>query len=260
MIDLHSHILPGVDDGAQSLEESFALAQEAVENGITTLFATPHHLNGIYTNHRQDVLDLVQFFQGEIEKQGIPLKVLPGQEVHIYGEIVQDLGGDSLLTYNDEQKYLLLELPYHDVPPFVDRVIYEILIQGVVPIIPHPERNRRIRKQPDLLYKLVRRGALSQLTAASLTGAFGNEVQKFSLQCIEYGLAHLIASDAHRVGRRGFHIKAAYRVLERQFGPQVEYDFKKAAEKVGRGEELYVAPPERIPVKRSWFFSWLKRR
>ncbi|GGK34060.1 tyrosine protein phosphatase [Caldalkalibacillus thermarum] len=259
MIDLHSHILPGVDDGAQSLTDSFALAKEAVNNGITTLFATPHHLNGVYTNHKQDVLDLVDYLQAEIDKQGIPLTILPGQEVHIYGEIVKDLQLNTLLTYNDQQKYLLLELPYDHVPAFVDRVIYEILLQGIIPIIPHPERNRKIREHPDLLYKMVKQGAMSQITAASLVGKFGFEVQKFSLQCVEHGLAHVIASDAHRAGKRGFYMQEAYQELDRQFGSQVVYEFKQTAERIAKGQEVYVEPPQRIQKKRSWF-SFLKRR
>jgi protein-tyrosine phosphatase len=258
MIDIHCHILPGVDDGAQTVEDSIALAQEAVDNGITTIIATPHHRNGIYTNEKLNVLQKVDELQMKLDERNISLKILPGQEVHVYGEILEDLSNKQLLTLNHTQKYILLELPYDHIPRFMDQLIFDIQMLGIVPIIPHPERNAKLREHPELLYKMVKRGALSQVTAASLLGKFGKEPQKFSLQCIEHHMCHLIASDAHRAGKRGVILREAYDAIEKKLGSSISSQFERNAEKVAEGKEFYVDPPEKIEKKRS-LFGFLRR-
>ena len=261
MIDLHSHVLPDLDDGAQHLEDSLALAREAVDSGVTVLYATPHHRNGVYNNEKEDIIQCVDYLQQQLDAQGISVQILPGQEIHVYGEIVEDIKQDRILTYNNEGKYILLELPYDQVPSSIERILYEIQLLGITPIIPHPERNQAIRKHPGRLYDMVKRGALTQLTAASILGKFGRDVQRFSLQCIEHNLSHLIASDAHRAGRRGIVIAEAYRFIEKQYGAYVSQQLKRNADTIHQGEDVYVDPPERIErKKKSKFFSLFRGR
>jgi protein-tyrosine phosphatase len=256
LIDLHCHILPGVDDGAQTLEDSLAMAREAVANDIKTIIATPHHYNGIYMNHKEEVVKKVEELQHELDKENIPLSILPGQEVHLYAELVNDLKNKNLLTLND--KYMLLELPYNQIPQMTVQMIYEIQLQGIVPIIPHPERNVTLREHPNLLYQMIKRGALSQITAASITGKFGREIQKFSLQCIEHNLCHFISSDAHRAsGKRSFYLKEAYSVITKEFGLSIAEQFIRNAKMVIEGADIGVESPYKIEKKP--LFSFLRK-
>jgi protein-tyrosine phosphatase len=248
LIDLHCHILPGVDDGAQTLEDSIAMARQAVANDISTIIATPHHFNGIYTNHREEVVKKVEELQQELDKEHIQLKILPGQETHIYAELINDIKKQKLLTIND--KYMLVELPYNEVPRITTQMIYEIQLQGIIPIIPHPERNIKLRKHPNLLYHMVKRGALSQVTAASIIGKLGKEVQKFSFQCIEHNLCHFISTDAHRVsGKRSFYLKEAYTVIGNKFGLGIAEQFKENAKLIIEGVDIGIDSPYRIEKK-----------
>ncbi|GAA0367776.1 tyrosine-protein phosphatase [Bacillus horti] len=259
MIDIHSHILYGVDDGPRTLGESLELAAEATANGIRQIIATPHHKNGVYDNPKQSVLELVEEFQRELDRQQIPLTVYPGQEVHVYDSILEDIHNHELLTLDKHHKYLLLELPNDSVPPFMEELLYDIQLLGVTPIIPHPERNVAIRKRPSMLYQMIRKGALAQITAASVVGKFGKGIQKFSFQCIEHNLCHMIASDAHKAGKRGFHLQDAYKVIRKKFGIDVEHQLLRNTEWMMNGVDMYVNPPQKIERK-STLATLLKRK
>jgi protein-tyrosine phosphatase len=258
LIDIHCHILPGVDDGPETLDDSIALAQEAVSNGMTTIIATPHHRNGVYINEKDTVVKQVDQLQLELDSRNIFLKILPSQEIRVYAELIDDLKNHQLLTLDEKYKYILLELPYDQVPINMNQLIYEIQLLGLIPIIPHPERNLQLREQPNLLYQMLKIGALSQLTAASMIGKFGKEVQKCSIQCIEHNLCHFIASDAHKAGKRGIYLKEAYDFITKKFGSGLSYQLKENAEKVVDGLDIYVDPPYKIERKKS-LFGFLRR-
>jgi protein-tyrosine phosphatase len=245
-----------MDDGPKTLEGSLALAREAIDNGVTTIMATPH-LNGAYINDKEKILAEVERFQVELDQLDIQLTILPGQEVHVYGNLIEDLKRNQLLTCNSQEKYMLLELPHDHVPKFIDQMIFEIQLLGIIPIIPHPERNLAIREHPILLYQMVKRGALVQLTAASIIGILGKQVQKFTRQCMQHNLCHLVASDAHRVGTRGVSLKEAYDHISGDFSPSYVDQLQENARKVTIGDDIYVDPPKKIEKKS--FFNFLKR-
>jgi protein-tyrosine phosphatase len=254
---MHCHILPDTDDGAQSIEDSIAMAKEAVANGIKTIIATPHHFNGIYTNHKEEVYRRVEEFQLELDKLNIPLVILPGQEIHIYSELVSDLRNNRLITHHN--KYMLLELPNNEVPHVTTQMIYEIQLQGIAPIIPHPERNDKIREHPNLLYQMVKKGALSQITAGSIIGKFGKEVQKFTFQCIESNLCHLVSSDAHRSsGKRSFYLSEAYSLIAKEFSLSTAEQLKLNAKMVSEGFDIVMDTPCKIESK-NFLFSFLRK-
>lgn len=249
MIDLHSHILPGLDDGAQTMEESIAMAKTAVEQGIDTIVATPHHLHTRYKNPKNLVLQKTAQLNEELFQEGVLLTVLPGQEVRLNGDI-EAFESDKILSINTDSGYVFLELPSHDVPHYAKKMIYDIQLLGYKPVIVHPERNRILRQQPDQLYNFVRNGAITQVTAASLVGKFGREVQKFAYQMIEFNLTHLVASDAHDTKKRGFFMKEAYNKVEKKFGTDMMYQFMENAHVILDGEMVYTDPPERIRTRK----------
>ncbi|MGG0788102.1 CpsB/CapC family capsule biosynthesis tyrosine phosphatase [Peribacillus simplex] len=236
MIDLHCHILPGVDDGSQNLQDSLAMANQAVKSGITHLFATPHHLNGKFENEKGNILECVTEFNKYLRQENIPLNVYPGQELRIHRELFHALERDEVLTLNNKGKYLLLELPSGHVPDYTREMIYELLVKDITPIIVHPERNRELIEGDNLLFQLVEEGALTQLTSGSITGLFGRKVKAFSEKIIEHNLAHFIATDAHNVELRGFSLKEAYETITKTFGINRTLYFKENAELLIRGE------------------------
>lgn len=257
MIDIHTHILPGVDDGAKDLATAVAMAREAEAEGIYVIVATPHHRNGVYVNEREDVERAVDALNEALRQEGVNVRVLPGQEVHVYGEVVDDVRAGRLLTIGGGGRYVLLELPHDHVPRFVDQMVYDLAVAGFVPVIPHPERNRQIREEPNHLYQLVKRGALTQLTAASVAGLFGKEVQKLCRQLVEHQLVHLIASDAHGPGKRGVHIAEAYEVLRAWTDDETAESFLQNAAAVVEGRDIYVPEPQKIVKRR--LFGWIRR-
>ncbi|WP_044747181.1 tyrosine-protein phosphatase [Bacillus alveayuensis] len=249
MIDLHCHILPELDDGAKHLTESLEMARKAVEEGITAIVATPHHKHERYENERDIVENRVKKLKLAIQKEGIPLNIAPGQEVRIYGDLLQDYKCEKVIGLNNSS-YILIEFPSNHVPRYAEQLLYDIEMKGLTPIIAHPERNTEIVQHPDLLYKLVKKGAIAQITAGSLVGRFGKKIQKFSLDIIEARLVHVIASDAHNVKNRSFHMQEAFNMVGKEFGSEAVYYFRENAEYIFQNEAIYKEQPERVKRKK----------
>jgi protein-tyrosine phosphatase len=250
MIDIHSHILPGIDDGAKTIYDSIDLAKQAVSEGIHTIIATPHHRNGKYDNVKSDILPLTKELNETFNKEGIDLTVLPGQECRIYGEILDDYHKGEILPLNHDSPYLFIEFPSSSIPRYAERLLYDIQVEGLTPIIVHPERNAEIVERPDKLYKFVQNGAATQLTASSLVGYFGKNIQKFSQQMIEANLAHFIASDAHNIKNRSFKMEEAMNFVEKKYGIDNVYYFTENAEMLVEGKTIYREIPEQIKKKK----------
>lgn len=252
MIDIHCHILPGVDDGAKHIGESINMAKEAVREGIHTIVATPHHKNRHWDNEKTFILDKVAELNQNLTNEGIPLTILPGQETRIYGEIIDDyLAGGKILTLA-ETSYLFIEFPSGHVPRYAEKVLYEIQTEGLIPIIVHPERNQEIIENPELLYKFVNGGALSQVTAGSICGYFGKKIRKFSHQLIEANLTHFVASDAHNVTSRSFKMVEAMDEVKKSYGFDMVYLFQENAELLVQEKNVYKEVPEKVVRKRFW--------
>ncbi|WP_301550541.1 tyrosine-protein phosphatase [Guptibacillus hwajinpoensis] len=250
MIDIHSHILPGIDDGAKSVEDSLAMARQAAEQGITKIVATPHNKNGTYDNGRGVILNEVQLLNESLQQEGIDLEILPGQENRIYGELVDDLQGDELLTVNQKGLYMLIEFPSSHLPRYANKLLFDLQVKGIIPIIVHPERNREIMENPERLYKLIKEGALSQLTGKSVTGEMGKKIQKFSFDLIQYNLAHFIASDAHNTINRPFDLRDAMETVGKEFGNSTRYMLQENAEDMIVGRMVAKELPEKIKKKK----------
>jgi protein-tyrosine phosphatase len=250
LIDIHSHILPGVDDGAQHLEDAISMAEAAVKEGITHLFATPHHRNGRYENEKHTILREAEFFNQELKKRKIPLHILPGQEIRLYQELINDLERDLLLPLNNEVKYLLIEFSSNNVPKYAADLFYELNLRDFRPIIVHPERNSEIIEKPELLYELIVAGAFTQVTANSIIGNFGKKIMKFTHDLIKANLAHFIASDAHNTTSRGFHLTQAYETIQKEYGIDTRYYLQENAEMVLKGESIFIEEPTIIKKKK----------
>ena len=203
MIDIHNHILIGLDDGSQSKEDTIALLKQAKEEGITDVIATPHHLSPQFDNYYEEIESKMNEILSLDEFNNLDIHIYPGQEIRISDQILPQLEKKQIIGLN-HSKYLLIELPSGHVPHYTGRLFFELQSKGYVPIIAHPERNKEISSNLDVLYGLINAGALSQLTTASLIGHQGKKIQKKCLDMIENNLTHFIASDAHHVEKRPF--------------------------------------------------------
>lgn len=253
MIDIHSHLLPGIDDGSENLNVSLQMARDAVADGVTHALMTPHHMNGRYVNHASDVIKLTVDFQTELNNANIPLTVFPSQEVRINGGLLSALDDGDILTTDEQGTYILIEFPSDDVPAFTMDILFQIQQRGLVPIIVHPERNTRLMKEPQLLNDMVSRGAYAQVTASSYVGTFGKAVTAFSEDIIANGLAHLFASDAHHIPGRKYNMRAAFDKLTKQYGQSMVNEFDNNARALVNGEPL--VRWHETPIKKKVFFS-----
>ena len=249
MIDIHCHILPGIDDGAKDLNESLEMARQAQAQGITRIVASPHHKNGSYENDLQSILTEVNLLNKELMREGIDLEILPGQEVRIYGEMEADLDVD-LLSVNNTGVYMLIEFPSSHLPRYANKLLFDLQLKGIVPIIVHPERNREIMEDPSKLYRLIKEGSLSQVTASSVTGRMGKKIKKFSLDLLSHDLAHFVASDAHNTTTRPFDLREAYEVVEKELGMSKRYQVQENPEEMVKGKMIDKDIPERIKKKK----------
>lgn len=256
MIDIHSHILPGIDDGPENLESSLNMARMAVADGTRAMVATPHTLNGLYLNKRKDVIEGVEAFNARLENESIALKVLPGSDVALSPELISAFDSGEVASINDNKTYLLAELPPHFIPENIYKIIFELRTRGITPVITHPEREESIIKKPEILVNLVERGCLSQLTAASISGVFGKRIKGFARHLLKHRLAHIIASDCHSPDGRPpgltMAVKEAAKLIGKDFATKMVNDFPLAVVE-GRGIDL----PRYIPFrKRRKFFFW----
>lgn len=250
MIDIHCHILPNVDDGSDNVEMSLSMARNAASEGITHIVATPHHRNGHYNNTKAEIISFVQALNDEIRQQGIPITILPGQETRVNGEMVEDYEDGNLLTLNNTERYIFVEFPTNDVPRYTKQLLFELQLKGLTPVIVHPERNRAIMENPNRLYRLVKDGSLTQVTAASVVGKFGKKIKELSMQLIEHSLTHFVASDAHNLTSRTFNMKAAYEEIEKEFDYDVADEFKINAKLLIEGKDIYAHEPVEVRKKK----------
>ncbi len=202
MIDLHAHILPGFDDGPRTREEALQMCRRAAEDGIKVILATPHALNGHSLVSTAQVYQAVTSLNTLLAEGEIDVIILPGADVHLDSCLIEKVREGQVLTVNNNRRYILLEFPATTVPASSEQILFQLMLQGVVPIITHPERNYVFQKEISCLERFVQQGALVQVTAMSLTGQFGREPQKSVVKMLKKGLVHVIASDAHSVAHR----------------------------------------------------------
>jgi protein-tyrosine phosphatase len=201
LIDLHTHILPGVDDGAENLASSVAMARLARADGITTIVATPHRNPWSYCSEPEHARRLLESVRDACRAADCDVEILLGGEAHIAPDLPDQLRQGIALTINDS-RYLLIEWPIDLFPPYSDQVIFDLQVRGIVPIIAHAERYRAVHRDTRFLVPLIERGVVVQVTAGSLLGDAGPVTRKVAETMLADNLAHLLASDSHSVTRR----------------------------------------------------------
>jgi protein-tyrosine phosphatase len=215
MIDIHCHILPGLDDGAESLDISLAMAEMAVADGVTHVVCTPHITPGVYHNTAGGIAAAVAALQAELDQRGIDLRLAAGADIHISPTLVADLHSGAAPTLAGSRA-MLFEPPHHVLPPRMDQAVARLIAAGYVPVITHPERLSWIENRYDLVVALSDMGAPMQVTAGSINGAFGRRPQYWAERMLDEGRVDIIASDAHNTRSRSPRLSHARdRVAER---------------------------------------------
>ncbi|NIM01275.1 MAG: capsular biosynthesis protein [Acidobacteria bacterium] len=202
MIDIHSHILPGIDDGVKTEDDAVEFARLALSDGIETIVATPHCKEGFFFNDRSKVLQEVEKLRARLATEGVGIRVEPGAEVHICPDLVQRIADGRAPTLMDNRRTLLLELSLSQYPVELENLVFELKLAGLEVVFAHPERIRYFQDDLSRYEAVIRQGATGQITSGSILGVFGTDVGDFSEELLTKGLVHVIASDAHNTRGR----------------------------------------------------------
>ncbi len=201
MIDLHCHMLPKIDDGPKSLEESITMAKIAVNDGIKILACTPHIYQGIYNNTAEKIKKATLAFQKVLDEEKIPLTLVYASDTHIHPNLIEEIRSGKVPTFNGG-RYLLLEPTHHIAPLNFEGYVVKMLEEGFVPIITHPERLTYIEKFYHVMTRLIQKGAWMQITASSFSGRFGELAKRYAFRFLVEGKIAILASDAHSIKHR----------------------------------------------------------
>ena len=216
-VDIHCHLVPGIDDGAQTWDDTLAMARMAVADGITTIVCTPHQLGTFAHNDGASIRERVKEVQRFLEEHEVPLRVLPGADVRIEAGMVRRVLSGEVVSLADHRRHLLLELPHELYIP-LERLLEELSSAGITGILSHPERNQGILARADVVRPLVEAGCLMQITAGSILGAFGPGVQQFCDWILAEKLVHFVSTDAHGTKSRRPLLRAAFDHVARVAG------------------------------------------
>lgn len=254
MIDLHCHLLPGIDDGSPDMPTSLAMARAAVADGIVTTACTPHIFPGRYDNTRQTIEWSAQALRRALSEENIQLQIVIGADTHLVPGLLDRLRSGEVPTLAGSD-YLLLEPAHHVIPRDFEQSVDELLTAGYLPIITHPERLSWIGDYYEVFKRLSERGAWMQITAGSLTGRFNSEARYWGEKMLDDGLVHLLATDAHGTGKRPPLLAEGRRAAERWVGAEearrLVIDRPQAIIE-HRMPDSTPAPSGKLPGRRGW--------
>lgn len=204
MIDIHCHLLPGIDDGPSTLAESVAMAKLAVVNGITHVVTTPHIHAGRWDNNASIIKTLATDFKRALLEENVPLFVGEAAEVRVGAEVMEQINRRKIpfLGRWEGKKVMLLEMPHSHIPVGIEQMVVWLIDRNILPMIAHPERNKDIHRRPEKIEPLIELGCLFQLTAGSVVGQFGQPSKQRAWELLERGVVTVLASDAHNLRRR----------------------------------------------------------
>ena len=197
MIDIHSHIIPNVDDGARSVEETFNILKEAQEAGFTDVILTSHFLLNYYETNAQELIFWKEKLQEVLKKQGTKINLHSGMEIYITNQMEELLENKKILTLANS-RYMLIELPLATNVKYFDYVVYYIEAKGIKPIIAHPERYKCVQKDPDIVEEYIEKGCLIQCNYGSIVNLYGREAEKTIKTLLKKNQVHFLGSDVHR--------------------------------------------------------------
>ena len=252
MIDIHCHILPNVDDGSESLEESIEMAKIAESEGITRIVNTSHcHFDFKYKKGNELKLELEKFNQ-VLKEENINIEVLLGNELYYTSDLIERFNELDFFSMNNS-KYILMEFSPINFPKNIEDVIYEIKIRGYIPIIAHAERYKQVQEDVNIMLDCIKEGALIQVNASSILGKNGENVEDTSKKLLDNNMVHFVATDAHSSNRRRPLIKDSYNYILKNYGKEVsEKLFIENPTSVIENRDISILNPTKYEEKRSF--------
>lgn len=248
MVDVHCHLLPGIDDGAPDLEAALAMAAMQVDQGVDTVVVTPHQLGAFAHNSGEDIRARTAALQEELDRRQIPLRLLPGADVRIDDGMVEGLVSGEVVSLADRRRHVLLELPHELYFP-LEPVLDALAARGMVGVLSHPERNAGLLARHEVVESLVERGCLMQVTAGSLSGTFGPSSRSMAEWMASRGLLHFLATDSHSPQRRRPRLREAFEAASLLAGEEAAARWCRTNPRaVADGGEV---APGATPVRRS---------
>ncbi|MGG0031216.1 CpsB/CapC family capsule biosynthesis tyrosine phosphatase [Priestia megaterium] len=241
MIDIYTNILPNVNSGPKSVEEFLEMANVLVKQGVTEAVAAP-----LYDGKDSSCRESVDLANEWLRKSSISLKVLPGQKIVASTQMILSNKEYYMMTINENEKYMFLEIPQDVEIEVLENIAYELQLKGIVPVLNEPERHSLFVENPAHLYKLVKNGAVVQLSAQSVLGGNGSKAKKAAYQFIDHGLAHVVASGVNRENYQQYGLQKAYSAVSKKYGNSKLYHFMENAEAIASGKAVYKQEPERI--------------
>lgn len=254
MRDIHTHILPGIDDGSKNLYDAMEMAAMAADSGTTMLIATPHcNIPGVYDNYfGKGYTEIFRETVRELEKSHIPVKLLPGMEVFATSELPRLLTEEKIITLN-RTRYLLMEFDFQEDPDFSDWILEKMWDTGVIPVIAHAERYEFVQEDPEKVYRWQEKGYAVQINKGSFMGSFGREAQKTAYELLDHNLITAVASDAHSPDQRTPWMQDVYQeLLEGYPKDYLETLFTENPRRICRGQD--VVRFRRIPFQDTYEF------
>lgn len=255
MIDIHSHVLPGLDDGAKELDTTLNMLQIAIDSGTEKIVATPHYRTGYFENSYESIKKAVDEVNAVVKDKAMDIEVVLGQEIFLDNHTMENYKKEIIGCIGNTE-YMLIELSMDVLPKNAIDIIYELKLKGIKPIIAHPERYNYIIEKPSIINGFIEEECLFQINGGSITGVFGKRVQKTSEILIQHGICSFIASDAHSPGRRCPGIKEAFNVLE-GLDKDLARDVMNNGQILINNEKIHLNA-EKIREKKS-LFSFFKR-
>ena len=252
MIDMHTHILPGIDDGAADVAESLAMARLMVSEGVHTALTTSHSAEWYQLGPLARMRTEVAALQGALDAAGISLTLRPGLEIFMTPETPADLATGRAWTLAGS-RYILVEIPYQPWPAYAEQVLFELQVAGYTPILAHPERYVALHHDPNLMYTLAERGVLGQVTGEALVGGNGAAVRQCAITLLEHGLVQFIASDGHRAATRRPTVAAGLALASERIGAEAARAMLTTNPQHILDDQPLALNPRPVPQRRSFF-------
>lgn len=222
MIDIHTHLLPGVDDGAKDIEQSLTMIRAGIEDGIEAAVTTPHILDRLDEAVDRAYTQTFEELRDRVEREGLPIQLFLGSEI-MFGFGLEGIGKLKVTTFNGNGRYFLIEVPMMMFPDAFEDAMFRLRVAGLAPILAHPDRYPPLIQEPDRIRRLADQEILMQLDANTLTGSRRSSAFRVARDMIERGMAHFVASDAHGLDHRPFALSRARNVVEELAGPETAH-------------------------------------
>jgi protein-tyrosine phosphatase len=254
MIDMHCHILPGIDDGPGMMLESLSMARQAVADGIHTIVATPHALGGTYPNSPAKIIRETELLQIALKAENIDLKLYSGCEVHNCLNMAARIKAGEATFLNQVKKHILVEFPFELVSKEFIQELSKVVDSGITPVLGHPERSKKTYHNPMVLYDLITMGCLVQINSTSINGGFGPEILECAKNLLIHRMVHIVGSDAHSAGYRAPLLSLAVKNCGETLGNQSEA-LKMVLDRpqqILEGQTVEIPEPEK-PKNSKWF-------